>query len=76
MSPRSIEEVLEAHNTTLLKIRGVVGTAIGLCDGAPCIRVLVTEAEVARRYRFPKRLEGYPLVIDVSGPIEPRQRPT
>lgn len=76
MSSLSIEEVLAAHNTTLLKVRGVVGTAIGVSEGAPCIRVFVTDAEVTRRYRFPKRLEGYPLVIDVSGPMKPRERAT
>lgn len=53
-----------------------MGTAIGVCEGSPCIRVFVTNAEVARRYRFPKRLDGYPVRVAISGPMEPRARPT
>ena len=51
---------------------GVVGTAIGLCDGAPCIRVFLADSGAAARRRIPTQLEGYPVKVEVTGPIRPR----
>jgi len=72
MPRRPIEEVLAAHNESLLTVSGVVGTAIGLSDGTPCIRVFVANAAVERSHRFPKRLEGYAVKVELTGPICPR----
>jgi hypothetical protein len=72
VSPRTIEAVLAAHTQSLMSLPGVVGTALGLCGDAPCIRVFVADAAAARQ-TIPGRLEGYPVRIDVTGPIRARR---
>ena len=71
-APKSIDAVLAAHTDSLMAVPGVVGTAVGRCAGAPCIRVLVTRNSEELRRRIPRELEGFPVQIDVSGPVVPR----
>lgn len=73
---KTIEEVLATHSDSLLALPGVVGTAIGLCDGAPCIRVFLGDSSDAVRRRIPSRLEGYAVRAEVTGPIRPREADT
>jgi len=70
MSADTIEEVLAAHTEALMAVKGVVGSSIGLCDGAPCIQVFVTGA--AAGSAIPDSLGGYAVRIEVTGPIRPR----
>jgi hypothetical protein len=72
VAARSINEVLAAHTDSLMAIPGVVGTAIGLCDGARCIKVLVADSTAAAG-RIPTRLEGYRVVVEVTGTIRPHE---
>ena len=72
MPTRSIQDVLAAHNDSLLALPGVVGTAIGLCEESPCIRVFVADAAVARRARLPDRLDGYVVRVEVQPPLRAR----
>jgi hypothetical protein len=72
MAGRSIDEVLAAHGDSLLALPGVVGTAIGLCDGERCIKVLLADTHPETRSRIPARLEGYRVAVEVSGAIRPR----
>ena len=72
MPRRSIQDVLATHNDSLMARSGVVGTAIGLCDGTPCIRVFVTDSAAAHRARIEPRLEGYPVRVEVTGPFRAR----
>src|SRR5947199_228503 len=51
VTSRTIEAVLAAHTDSLMALPGVVGTAIGLCDGAPCIRVFLADSGAAARRR-------------------------
>jgi hypothetical protein len=76
VATKRIEDVLAAHTDSLMAIRGVVGTAIGLCDRAPCIRVFVVDSTVARRGSIPDRLEGFPVRTEVSGSLRPRRDTT
>lgn len=69
-SSRPIEVVLAEHGESLRRLPGVIGTAIGVHQGVPCIRLLVT-ASAAARQAFPQRLEGYVVRVEVRGPIEP-----
>lgn len=71
-APKTIDAVLAEHNDSLLAVPGVVGTAVGRCAGAPCIRVLVTRTSDELRRRIPRELEGFPVQIDVTGPVVPR----
>ena len=72
MPAASIEAVLEAHNGSLMAVPGVVGTAIGRCDGRPCIRVFVRDSTAAKDARLGTELDGFPLRVEVSGQFYPR----
>lgn len=70
---RSIDEVLAAHNDSLMSLPGVVGTAIALCErGERCIKVLLENGRAETITRIPARLEGYSVIIEVAGTIRPR----
>jgi hypothetical protein len=69
---KSIDDVLAAHTDSLMALPGVVGTAIGLCDGERCIKVLLADSNPATTGRIPPRLEGYRVVAEVTGTIHPR----
>lgn len=72
VAKRSIDEVLAAHTDSLMVLPGVVGTALGQCDGEQCIKVLLADSTAATRSRIPTRLEGYRVVSEVTGPIRPK----
>ena len=72
MPTRSIQEVLAAHNDSLLALPGVVGTAIGLCAGTPCIRIFVADSAAAQRTTLGPRLDGYPVQVEVTGTFRAR----
>jgi len=70
---RTIAEVLGEHASELLAIEGVVGAYEGqLDDGASCIKVAVARRSDALDDRVPDSLEGYPVVLVETGPIEPK----
>ncbi len=52
---------------------GVVGVYIGLLnDGrTQCLKVMLDHDAPARVLSLPKVLEGYRVVVEVSGPIKP-----
>ena len=72
VTARSIDEVLAAHSDSLMKLPGVVGTALGLCEGERCIKILLADSNPDTKRRIPARLEGYRVVVEVTGTITPR----
>lgn len=72
VAQKNIDDVLAAHSDSLMALPGVVGTAIGLCDGERCIKVLVADSGVAAKAKLPARLEGYRVAVEVTGTIRPR----
>jgi len=70
---KSIDEVLAAHNDSLLSLPGVVGTAIGISEGVPCIRVFLADPSGIAVGRIPAQLEGFPVRAEVTGPFHPRR---
>ena len=66
---RPIEAVQGSYTDSLMRIPGVVGTGIGLCDGAPCIKVLVVRATPELRKAIPDSLEGYRVILDETGTV-------
>ncbi|WP_036798823.1 hypothetical protein [Photobacterium marinum] len=66
---KTIEEVLTEHTAKLMSLAGVVGTAQGLCEGKPCIKVYVIQNTPALSHKIPSSLEGYPVKIEATGPI-------
>ena len=68
-----IESVLRSHTDSLMRINGVIGTAIGDCDGSPCIKVLVIAATPELQRVIPKTLEGHKVIIEETGVVRPQR---
>ncbi len=72
MPSRDINEVMQAHTAEMMALPGVVGIYVGETDeGKPCIKVMVVEKTGELEQKIPKTLEGYPVLIDVTGEIKP-----
>ena len=66
---RPIEAVLREHTDRLMALPGVVGIAQGLCDGEPCIKVLVVTRTPELLAQIPSVLEGYTVEVEEMGAI-------
>src|SRR5438105_5109048 len=67
---RPITEVLAEQAPHLMTLPGV--TAVGesaLPDGTPCIKVYIRAKDRELERRLPRSIEGYVVVVDVSGEI-------
>src|SRR5690242_14163110 len=59
--------IQERHTSDLLKIPGVLGTAVGLApNGAPALKVLLASGDVGG---LPASIEGLPVLPVVTGMI-------
>ena len=70
MPSKTIEEVLKEHTEELMSIPGVVGTAEGLCDSNPCIKVFVIKITPELEQKILNILEGYPVEVEETGEFE------
>ena len=66
MDLTAIEQVLERHRDALMAVPGVVGTAIGVSRGQPCIRVYVSTANESPGPTLPQTLDGVPVVVTAT----------
>lgn len=64
---KTIGEVLKEHTRELMSVPGVVGTAEGMCDDRPCIKVYVIKNRPEQVRKIPDTLEGYPVKVEVTG---------
>ena len=64
---KSLEEILQEYTDSLMTMSGVVGTAQGLCDGEPCIRVFVIKKSDELMGQIPPMIEGYPVDVQETG---------
>lgn len=69
MASKTIEQVLQEHTPDLMLIPDVVGTGQGLCNGKPCIKVLVSSMSRQIKQKVPNRIEGYKVKVEVTGPF-------
>ena len=67
MPERTIEQVQEEHTDAWMAMPGVVGTAIGLSEGKPCIRIFTSSKPQQLRDKIPSTVEGYPVIIEETG---------
>ena len=74
MAEISITQALEQATAKLMKIKGVVGTALGLCDGAPCIKIYVARKTPELLAQIPATIAGHPVVIEETGPFKALER--
>ncbi len=72
MQTRPIEDVLADYTDEWMELRGVVGTGIGECDGAPCIRVFVNRKTDELAAKIPGEVEGYTVDVVETGRIDAR----
>jgi hypothetical protein len=70
MPERPIADVLAAHTPELMALPGVVGTYQGAqSDGTPAIVVMLAGRDAGLERRIPRTLEGWPVVLEVTGEI-------
>lgn len=69
MGKRSIERVLADQTSRLMSLPGVVGTALGRCDGEPCIKVLASRITPELVEALPSAIEGYRVEVQETGEI-------
>ena len=67
MPDKTIEQVLSERTDAWMKIPGVVGTAIGMSEGKPCIKVLTSTRPQELRDKIPSTVESYPVIIEETG---------
>lgn len=72
MNRRPIEQVLQAHTSTIMAVPGVLGTGQGEHEGSPCIVVFVRRRTADLERAIPSSLEGYPVRLEQTGEIRPR----
>ncbi len=70
MPAKKIENVLKEHTEELMSIQGVVGTAMGLCNGKPCIKVYIIKKTSELDKKIPDVIESYPVSVEVTGEFE------
>jgi hypothetical protein len=71
--PRDINDVLHAHDHELLAIKGVVGVYVGVLDDGKtaCLKVMVVAKSAEIEKAVPKTIEGFPVIVEVTGEIRP-----
>jgi hypothetical protein len=67
MTERTIEQVQEEHTDEWMAIPGVVGTAIGLYEGKPCIKIFTSSKPQEVRDKIPSTVEGFLVIIEETG---------
>ncbi len=67
MPERTIEQVLKDRTDEWMAIPGVVGTAIGLFEDKPCIKIFTSSKPQQLRDKIPSTVEGYPVFIEETG---------
>lgn len=67
MHTKTIEQVLKNRTDEWMAIPGVVGTAIGMFEGKPCIKIFITLSTKEVRSKIPSRIEGYPIIVEETG---------
>ena len=69
MPGKAIQAVLAEHTDSLLSLPGVVGTAIGECQGEPCIKVFVVKRTPELVSKIPATLERFRVAVEETGEI-------
>ena len=72
MTDKTIQQVQEEHTDEWMALPGVVGTALGQCQGKPCILVLTASNTEQVRQRIPSTVEGYPVLVQHIGEVRAR----
>jgi hypothetical protein len=73
---RDINAVLTDHDGELMALPGVVGVYVGLRDDqqTACLKVMLARGVRRRPRSIPREIEGYPVVAELTGPIQPMRQ--
>jgi len=72
MNKPSIKEVIQKRSKEIMSIPGIEGLYQGETnDSKPCIKVMVATESDSVNNKIPKMLDGYPVIIEVTGKIIP-----
>ncbi len=69
MPSNTVEQLIARYSDSIMALADVVGISESLCDGQPCIKVLLAADNADTLARLPKQLEDIPVVVEVSGPF-------
>ncbi len=70
--PGAIIAAQEALTEEVIDLPGVVGTAVGLCDGEPCIKVYLASPSPQVVDRIPDTYRGHTVDVEVTGEFRAR----
>lgn len=65
----SVEQAQARVTRAVIGLPGVAGTAVGLSDGRPCVKIMIERDDAALRSRLPRSEAGFPVRIEVTGPF-------
>lgn len=68
----NIAAAQEALTETVMALSGVAGTAVGECDGVPCIKVYLSNSTAELTEEIPDDFGGFPVVTEVTGEMRKR----
>ena len=66
---KSIQDAHKRLSGRVMGRPGVVGTAIGVASGKPCIKVYVARGKDGGKTRIPSRSDGFRVVVEKTGSI-------
>jgi hypothetical protein len=69
MNENSIATAIEIHGPELMELNNVVGIGESLCNGQPCIRVYLAQADHQTLKEIPAELDGITVIKEISGPL-------
>ena len=74
---RDINAVLAAHDKELLAIPGVAGVYVGTLEDrrTPCLKIMLERDTPELRRAIPRTIEGYAVVVEVTGEIRALDTP-
>jgi hypothetical protein len=64
-----VSQALEQQRDRIMWQPGVVGTGLSLCDGEPCIKILVVRCSPELQRALEQILANQRFIIEESGPI-------
>ena len=70
MAGKTIEQVRKEYTDNWMSIPGVEGTAIGLFENKPCIKIFSSIKAEELRSKIPITIEGYPVIIKETGTFQ------
>jgi len=64
-----LSQLIKDHQDSLMDLADVVAVGAGVCDGEPCIRVLLSKDNAETEAQLPEQIEGIKVVAETTGPI-------